>query len=805
MRRLDHGSQLLLLTQFTFLLIQADPKADKSTSKEVMLIGGNKYPYKFKAYHSVHTNYHETGASYARLSWKSTEFSERIVDDIFYYRTKKMPPLKITGYTSATFVLGTLREFDNAFKDSPFMKLADIPLQFQGLPQLKALSTWTKKSIDLSTTAPVSIFIAVNMLQGSPLPEDFKDIQEVMSLLLVPKAGKGAREIRAKRSLPFRIYKRDFPAGEFTIPLSFKNPKNPTTSFVLFYALNPLEANQGACGGTERNIGIDGMDSCTASSTLNGYKCDNAFKGEMSDTPKGMWASSGEGIGSWIEIKFKQDYQVTAIEYKNRDNAAERNKKIKMEFSKEQKQTATTKNTDKIRQLSIKPVITRFVRFTIDEVFGTMNNGGSFNIFGVPCKTEIEEKVEDDEEASVISLKCESSLTNNDDLIRRGFKEGDQFQAQCPACANSDAKIHGDIVYSDDSSICKAAAHMGTVPPAGGEVTVKIMAGENSYKGENKNGITSESKGNSDASISFIKMEDLSAAEANAVFVGMQVDSFDTKLKKWMKGTVKEVKREGKTNVSILIGREGYGEEFDTKEDWSNREAVDYCGQKIPERECDEKSKKKDNRPPIDAKICFTPQDDCVEGFQPDKGEAFEKHGTLEFGWSRDMTNMVRHRMIHPDKLLDNLVLFPPDARSQWCNTKEPIVPCEPAEWKMKVPNGKYNIKLTAGDPIYRANYWIRVNKVPFIAGEMLAAKQFYTPQHDIEVLDGQIQITNDCEGDCSKTWSRMNAIEIKELPSFTLLFNFRGSQDQGDFRCERNSEHGMRKCFQGRKVQRWN
>lgn len=45
------------------------------------------------------------------------------------------------------------------------------------------------------------------------------------------------------------------------------------------------------------------------------------------DVPYGMWASNAEGIsniffyiGSWIEVKFNKDYQITKLEYKNREN-----------------------------------------------------------------------------------------------------------------------------------------------------------------------------------------------------------------------------------------------------------------------------------------------------------------------------------------------------------------------------------------------------------------------------------------------------------------------------------------------------
>ncbi len=66
----------------------------------------------------------------------------------------------------------------------------------------------------------------------------------------------------------------------------------------------------------------------------------------MIDSPFKMWASDGEGVGSWIEIKFQEEYKVTYIVYKNRDNIGERNKKIEIQFSNGILEQFEVKNTD---------------------------------------------------------------------------------------------------------------------------------------------------------------------------------------------------------------------------------------------------------------------------------------------------------------------------------------------------------------------------------------------------------------------------------------------------------------------------
>ena len=40
------------------------------------------------------------------------------------------------------------------------------------------------------------------------------------------------------------------------------------------------------------------------------YNCEYAFNGKMIDKPYSIWASNNEGVGAWIQINFKSDYQV---------------------------------------------------------------------------------------------------------------------------------------------------------------------------------------------------------------------------------------------------------------------------------------------------------------------------------------------------------------------------------------------------------------------------------------------------------------------------------------------------------------
>ena len=71
-------------------------------------------------------------------------------------------------------------------------------------------------------------------------------------------------------------------------------------------------------------------------------------------------------------------------------------------------------------------------------------------------------------------------------------KNGQQFTFRCPANGNADSHIYGTDVYTDDSSICKAAVHAGIISLAsGGIVTIEIRKGQDAYLGSERNNIKS--------------------------------------------------------------------------------------------------------------------------------------------------------------------------------------------------------------------------------------------------------------------------------------------------------------------------
>lgn len=68
------------------------------------------------------------------------------------------------------------------------------------------------------------------------------------------------------------------------------------------------------------------------------------------------------------------------------------------------------------------------------------------------------------------------------------------------SCNCSQAQTRSGIVwgsgpYTDDSSLCKAAAHAGIIPLSGGNIKFQVINGQSQYLGSNRNGITTKPYG----------------------------------------------------------------------------------------------------------------------------------------------------------------------------------------------------------------------------------------------------------------------------------------------------------------------
>jgi hypothetical protein len=97
--------------------------------------------------------------------------------------------------------------------------------------------------------------------------------------------------------------------------------------------------------------------------------------------------------------------------------------------------------------------------------------------------------------ATVIPPDAVTILWNENATTRRG-QNGSNFSFYCPP-GGTLGTVYGTNTYTDDSSICSAAVHMGLFTTAtGGYPTIQIKEGQSLYYGDVRNGVTSYSYGN---------------------------------------------------------------------------------------------------------------------------------------------------------------------------------------------------------------------------------------------------------------------------------------------------------------------
>jgi hypothetical protein len=213
----------------------------------------------------------------------------------------------------------------------------------------------------------------------------------------------------------------------------------------------------------------------------------------MKDAFGSMWWSKGEGIGAWMQVIFKGLFIITRWEVTPRGNALERNKIMELEFSDGTKQRFTILNNSSVQNFPVAQVHTSYVIVKIIEVYGTINNGGSFNFFGMECKNlgipekeskeangllraaglnpnEIPSLYEIDN-TEVVGVGCRDSFVNSKKFKFTKMDENNFIIINCfNSCSLSSYLIYGNEKYTKDSAICKSAFHSKKISALGGKV-----------------------------------------------------------------------------------------------------------------------------------------------------------------------------------------------------------------------------------------------------------------------------------------------------------------------------------------------
>lgn len=96
----------------------------------------------------------------------------------------------------------------------------------------------------------------------------------------------------------------------------------------------------------------------------------------------------------------------------------------------------------------------------------------------------------------------------------------------CPPNGQPTSEVYGTDSYTDDSSVCSAAAHAGVITAvAGGPVAIVIGAGRSSYGASTRNGVTSRPFGRWSGSFSFDRSEGVGRVDWNTKATGLALAS----------------------------------------------------------------------------------------------------------------------------------------------------------------------------------------------------------------------------------------------------------------------------------------
>lgn len=768
----------------------------KSRSKNIYLLGGTKYKIVIYYSHSIHNDSQDIGRSFLKLYWSSDEFEERKVMQNDLYSQNANPPLKITGISSESMIVRKLVENDLAFKDSNKYVLQDIPKDYLGYTCIKLDTKYKESSISFELNIPSYVYIARFTHFPNSIPNDFENTGERLSILeiITNSNSVGQTRFQSVRSGVMKIYRKKFDAGYVTIPLNKQSINSKGVPLVIFFGLDSSLMNPVSCGGNESWISDPNalsFKSCSSSSFwASNWKCENGLNGEFRDTEGSMWATNREGIGAWIEINFKNVYYLTRVEIKNRRNAQERNSLFEISFSNGKKQLIKLSNTEDVISIPLDPPQkSNIIRFSIKGTFGTINNGGAFKVYGLECK-DIENDILTNnnyintsvtainrsafanggvnpkllpplfkaQEKPPVLLLCKDSLSNTKKLNHVTLKPGSQVKVRClETCHDTSYPIYGDLKYSKDSSICKAAYHSGILTSPNQMIWLKFEYGGNDYPSVMRSGIKSKIKSSSELTISF---ENALEIENNIVInVGSKFDLLDPNASGiWLPAVILRLDDSGVSKrITVNIENvEGNAQEFIVN---FPSPRILPCGTKISKRMCVGSVINQNNDIPITIK--FEPL-----GYPRktqhliDSGLTFGKNGK-SYGWDRDMSSNLKNRGKSTDPILETFVEFPPDPKSKFCNTERPEIVCDKASWSAKVGFGKFNIKVYVGDPMANTRVDLMVNGFPLV-------KQTTVEKGKLEVFEGVfdsinefISLSSKCLSDCEYSMAKLNMISI--------------------------------------------
>lgn len=121
-----------------------------------------------------------------------------------------MAPLKVSDFDASLMTTGIFKDFRNVFKDEELYKLADIPLEFQGMRMLLLKRGYSSQEIKIKSSSPSVVYIgmpAENKSEYNYLDANWHNTQRVFSVLRMPKKQKSNK---AQESQKYIIFERVF-------------------------------------------------------------------------------------------------------------------------------------------------------------------------------------------------------------------------------------------------------------------------------------------------------------------------------------------------------------------------------------------------------------------------------------------------------------------------------------------------------------------------------------------------------------------------------------------------------------------
>ena len=125
------------------------------------------------------------------------------------------------------------------------------------------------------------------------------------------------------------------------------------------------------------------------------------------------------------------------------------------------------------------------------------------------------------------------------------------------------------------------------------------------------------------------------------------------------------------------------------------------------------------------------------------------------------MKKMSKQRLNPSDPLLETFIEFPPSAISRPCNKQRLDSLCEPVFWFVKSGKGRFKIKVYVGDPLKERKVDIKINNKVLVKNKIVEKNKLEMFEDIFESKKEFIELTSDCEDNCDKAISIVNAIEI--------------------------------------------